>query len=46
MYIGNGKKFGAHTAKVPLPDQVSVKSYSSNEAISACRPLNVYLKGN
>ena len=27
MYIGNGRRFGAHTGKAPQPDQVSIKPY-------------------
>ena len=37
LYIGNGKKFGAHSAKYAQADQVSVKDYI-NDGSLFCRP--------
>lgn len=37
MYTGNGKMVGAHTNKVPKPDQISEKAYSN-------RPWNYVLR--
>lgn len=41
MYIGNGKRFGAHGTnhgKTPWADQVSVGNYNSGYFTSFCRP--------
>ena len=38
IYIGNGKRFGAHTDSVPWDDQVSIKDYTKGVFKLFCRP--------
>lgn len=38
LYIGNGKRFGAHTDNTNWDNQVSVKPYRSGYFTSFCRP--------
>lgn len=38
MYIGNGKRFGAHTAHASFADQVSISPYRHGYFTSFCRP--------
>ncbi len=38
IYIGNGQRFGAHSAKYAPADQVSIKTYTSGTFTKFCRP--------